>query len=68
MALSSDDRVYGWGGNYNGQIVSKLRNKYVLTPIEIDFNEKINFINWDEYKSCVDSSDGNAYYWGELHK
>ena len=65
MVVCDDGRVYGWGRNHHGLIVSNwvFKNRDILKPEEIKFYYKVDNIYCVENEFFATSSDSHIYFW-----
>ncbi|CAG2105709.1 unnamed protein product [Medioppia subpectinata] len=67
LVLTSDGRVYAWGGNGLGQIGCGDNTEYICTPNELHFgdNHKIKSIHASYGSSFAITSIGHVLSWGD---
>jgi alpha-tubulin suppressor-like RCC1 family protein len=68
-AIASDDKVYCWGNNNNGQLGNGTTSAYVATPVAVSQGEipsgvKIRSLAVNGLHTCALATNFKAYCWG----
>jgi alpha-tubulin suppressor-like RCC1 family protein len=64
-AVTTDDRAYCWGFNYNAQLGDGTRSTR-LSPVAVAGNHRFRQISTGDTHACATTTDNQVYCWGYL--
>lgn len=64
LALSSDGKVYAWGGNENGQLGIGKKIDFLYSPFQVELLDNVKIIAAGDSYSFAVRHDGSVYSWG----
>lgn len=63
LAIGTNNKLWAWGGNYDGQLGNNDTGGFYTTPVEIGDN--FSLVSTFSFHSLSIDSDGNLWSWGK---